>query len=229
MEFNSKDYAHYWHKRLAKEHAAIKETCENSDLIEWKVLKTLTNGLPWAYEITYFVRSIVRIEADQTPIFGDVHKVVVEFPKGYPSKPPKLFCITDVWHPNIKTDNPGKGRICVDSKAIMASINIDYCLVQIFELLSWKIYLGDDNQPPYPESLKAAKWVREFAEPMGIISLEKGICTDERPFFRNSSRTSKEMVDDFEIIDDENWKQNSTDIITQVPETSNDDEVFEID
>ncbi|CAG9317518.1 unnamed protein product [Blepharisma stoltei] len=46
---------------------------------------------------------------EDTAFEGGVFEFVIKFPKKYPSKPPKVFFQTPIFHPNI---HPDSGRVC---------------------------------------------------------------------------------------------------------------------
>ncbi len=170
-------------KRLAKEHLAIEELCNNNDFIEYKVTEReelLKGSPPKAYQIQYNVRSIVGVDLNKNPLLGDLHTVEIRLPKHYPVEPVACYAITDIWHPNIKWDGNYKGRICGNLKDFGKTYSLDLLILRIGQILQYKNYLAD-NVPPYPEEEKVAAWVRDYAEPLEIVDKINGINEDKIP------------------------------------------------
>jgi len=158
-------------QRLAREHELLHELCERSDKVFYEPVERIGTLPPEAYKITYKVRSIVEIDEDDEPIYAYEHKVYIKFPPDYPGPTGKPDCktLTQVWHPNIRFHTEPKGRICVNDKVLGAWHSLDNLVILIGEILQYKNYHAIDTDP-YPEDGTVAKWVREFAEPQGIIS-----------------------------------------------------------
>jgi hypothetical protein len=55
---------------------------------------------------------------------------------------------------------------------------------QMFEMVQYKNYHADESRPPYPLDHEVAKWVRDVAEPRGIVNKDLGIFVDNRPFVK---------------------------------------------
>ncbi len=163
-------------KRLAKEHLAIDELCRNNTFIEYKVVEReelLRGSPPKVYQILYHLTSIVNIDDNRNPIIGNKHTVEIRLPKHYPVEAVSCYAVTDIWHPNIKWDGKYKGRICGNIKDFGKTYSLDMLILRIAQILQFKNYLAE-NVPPYPEEEKAAKWVREYAEPLGILDKFNG-------------------------------------------------------
>lgn len=182
--------------RLAIEYDRVETLANRSSKISFKVLhETRHTKLPDVYEITYKVKSIIGINDKKEPVYGNEHKLKLTLPPRWPASdsPPEYYMLTDTWHPNIKSDEPYKGHVCINSKAISGYEGIDDLVIRIAELLQFKNYLAEDK-PPYPEDPVVAEWVREFAEPKGIISMEKGIAVDDSDLL--------EPVEDTKVFDE---------------------------
>lgn len=168
-------------RRLANEHKLLDDLCENNEIISYEVIGNYSSNLPpTSYLITYNIKTIVNILADQSPVYKEGgHEVKINFPPGYPGSnaPPKCIANTDVWHPNIGFHSPAnKGRICINAKALGAWHTLDMLVLRIGDMLQYKNYFAE-NKDPFPEDAKVAKWVREYAEPRGIIGKNKPIDT----------------------------------------------------
>ncbi len=206
----------FLYKRLAKEHISLAEL--ESDVIDIEILQTRGEWrVPEAYRITYKVNSIVGLGADQQPIYGDTHIADIIFPLNYPIEPPQLKMTTEVWHPNIKSEGKFKGRICGNIKDFGRAYDLYQLVMRIGEILQYKNYHAT-NVAPYPEDIKVAAWVLEYAEPKGIVNKEKGIATDyqeltrrgvelkadeaERPkMFEQQQTTTKPSTETSSILD----------------------------
>lgn len=166
-------------RKLARNHITLHELCERSKKITYSIGKQLKSNPPEGYHITYLLRSIIGIEASKAPIYGDKHEVYIEFPENYPSKEAKLTIkmISEIWHPNVRCHGAHKGRMCVNEKALSASHPLDSIVVMMGEILQYKNYLAE-NVPPFPEDEVVAAWVRDYAEPNGIVDLKRKIYTD---------------------------------------------------
>lgn len=168
----------------AKEHIGLWELKENSDVIDWEVKSTVSAlEIPSVYHVNYKLKTIVGIDKEAQPIYGDQHVLELTIPTRYPLEPASIFMRTEVWHPNIQSEGRFKGKICGN----VGNYGIDYSLRQLVlrvgEILQYKNYLAD-FVPPYPEDPKVAEWVKAYGEPRKIINREEGIFTDEQPLIR---------------------------------------------
>ena len=76
----------------------------HSQVITWQ------RTAPKAYRVTFNVRSVVRVEADDTPVYANRHEVELIFPISYPREKPIIRLVSErVFHPNVFAD----GRICI--------------------------------------------------------------------------------------------------------------------
>ncbi len=165
------------YKRLAREHMSISQL--KSDRIQWRIIKTATHlNIPVLYEVDYHVNSIVGINEDQSPVFGNKHTIEVDFPAKFPLETFKVKTISNVWHPNIKWEGLIKGRVCVNNKSFGRGYDLYWLLLRIGEIIQYKNYLAE-NIPPYPEDAMVAHWVLNYAEPNGIVSMKNKIATDD--------------------------------------------------
>lgn len=168
-------------RRLAQEHIQLYELCERSEHIDYKILRQSGKRPPDKYLIIYRVKSIVGIDADQMPIYGYEHKVSIELPPMYPASDgglPSIFMQTKLWHPNVRWSGTKENYVCADGPSLGAWHKLDDLVVRVGEIIQYKNYLAE-NVLPYPEDEHVAKWVREFAEPKGIISKTKPVDTKE--------------------------------------------------
>jgi len=168
-----------FYKRLAKDHISLSEL--DSSVIKWEINETRSPlNIPCEYLIHYHIKSIIGVNAEQMPIYGNKHTVKIMFPPKYPIDPPELYVVTDVWHPNIKWDGKYKGRICGNTKGFGLGYDLFLLLIRIGEMLQYKQYHAEYT-PPFPEDIHVAKWVLEFAEPKQIVNKKNGVTVDETP------------------------------------------------
>lgn len=165
------------YKRMAKEHLAIAEM--KSDRIKWRVKEKVTHlNIPNKYEVDFFVKSIVGINTDLSPIYSNKHTVEIELPTNFPRDSFKAKTLTNIWHPNIKWEGPTKGRICMNNRKLGKSYDLYWLVLRLGEIIQYKNYWAE-NLPPYPEDAKVAKWILEYAEPRNIINWKKKIAVDD--------------------------------------------------
>lgn len=179
--------------RLAVEHKLIDEICQGNTMINYQCFSPVAGKPPDTYLITYNVRSIIGINPDQSPIYQNGgHQVEIKLPANYPdfNGPPSCKTITDIWHPNIRWHNTPKGRICINSNELGAWHSLDMLIIMIGSMLQYKNYHAL-NIKPYPEDIKVAQWVRNYAEP-SIVNYNLGICVDDRPLI---TKERLELID----------------------------------
>lgn len=172
----------------AKEHAEMWDLQYNSDVISYEVLSTVSHlEIPSTYLVTYKLNSIVGLQADLKPTFGREHKLEITLPTRYPLEPARIFMKSDVWHPNIQSTGRFKGKICGNVDGFGVDYTIRQLVLRVGEMLQFKNYLAD-FRPPYPEDPEAARWVKEVAEPQGIVNRSKGIFCDDQLLLRKERR-----------------------------------------
>lgn len=161
------------YKRLAKDHLSLAEF--EHENIEWEVANTRSpKKIPCEYLIHYNMKTIVGINDDSTPIYGDRHTVNIKFPPNYPIESPLLYMTTKVWHPNIKSEGRYAGRICGNTKGFGMSFDLTMLMMRIAEILEYKNYHAT-HTPPFPEDAKVADWITSYAEPNKIVSKKDGL------------------------------------------------------
>lgn len=168
-------------KRLAREHELIDELCGRSSKISYEIVKQVPGFPPEGYKIIYRdIRSIVGTNPDDSPVYRTHHEAEIIFPPAYPGADgaPRCRMLTDTWHPNIRSKEPAKGRICINSKALGAWHTLDMLTMRIGQMLQYRNYHALDEDP-WPEDAEVARWVREYAEPHGVVDKAKKIYTDD--------------------------------------------------
>lgn len=152
--------------RLLYEWEALEKALKDRKDIILKVLETNPEGLPVRYEVEYLIRCISGVKEDQSPRFHERFKMEITLPERYPQvdAPPAFRFVGDVlpWHPNICYHGEMAGRVCLN----MLSTNTDLAwgVLRIALYLRYELYHAI-QEPPYPEDLKVAYWVRHYGEP----------------------------------------------------------------
>ncbi len=164
--------------RLAKDHISLSEM--KSDVIDFEVIRTTDLSIPVVYHVHYRFKSIVGIDENLQPIFGDHHIAELSLDRPYPLEPCKVYMKSDVWHPNIKWDGRLKGRVCSNVDKLGIAFDLHGLVLWVGEILQYKNYHAK-NEPPYPEDINVAEWVLNFAEPNGIVNKEEEIFIDDTP------------------------------------------------
>ena len=109
------------------------------------------------------------------------YQMMLELPTGYPGvdAPPSLNFLTvdssgqpipHPWHPNIRYFGAFAGKVCIN----MADTYTDllWGVERVASYLRYDTYHAI-MEPPYPEDLKVAAWVRHQGEPNGWIYFEQ--------------------------------------------------------
>ncbi len=170
---------HFVYKRLANEHIDLLEL--DRDNIEIEVLASVSPlKIPAKYKVTYHLTTITGISEDQTPIFGNSHALEITLPRRYPLESAKIYMKTPVWHPNIQYHGKFKGRICGNTQNFGKGYGLRQLVLRIEEILQYKNYHAEHTHP-FPEDAKVAEWIRDFAEPNGIVSKEGGLLVTSTP------------------------------------------------
>ncbi len=155
-------------QRLLNEKRAIEDLCKNSNTISFAVHKPMIGtDIPEIYDITFKLRTFIGINKDNTPIFGNKHIIRIDLSNNYPTFPAAITALTDIWHPNIKYFEPGKGHVCSNQDGI-GNETMFNLLLRLKDILLYRNYWAE-NAPPYPDDLEVASWVREYGEPKGFI------------------------------------------------------------
>jgi ubiquitin-protein ligase len=181
------------------------ERLHRSAVISYEITETVSPlKIPVIYHINYRLRSIVGINDDQQPVYGDYHTMRLEIPPEFPVKPTIPYMITDAWHPNIKSEGLLKGRVCANSVGFGRNFTLAQMVLRVGEILQWKNYLAAFEYP-FPEDPIVAEWVLNFAEPNDIVNLEKGIAVDNTPLLTPRPEPTAEgpAPDDSPIVNEQ--------------------------
>lgn len=164
-------------KRLAREHMKLHELCEHSPRLSYEI-EPRRGRAPEVYHVFMILKSIIGLDEEHNPIYGYEHSLKIDIPAGYPNTArPKCYMETPIWHPNVKWEGKFKGRVCVNTEDLGPLFYLDDLVLRVGKILQYKNYHAENVQP-YPEDERVAQWVRDFAEPKGLINKEKGIYID---------------------------------------------------
>jgi len=174
--------------RLRDEQQRLLDLQNDSDYVRVAAIDELPGRPPERYKITFLCRGISGIDGSQNPIYANKHEVEIYCDEEFPGNVPALRWSTPIWHPNIQHLEPK--NVCVNKGEWMGSTGLDDLCQQMFEMVQYRNYHAQ-NTPPYPLDPEAAKWVREFAEPRGIVDKRRGIFVDERPFYKPKASSAR--------------------------------------
>jgi len=165
------------YRRYAREHIEISKLKSDRIKVRVRDYKDKVLKIPNEYEVDYHITSIVGINEDKSPIYGDKHTIKVVLPENFPITPFKAYALSDIWHPNIKWSGHTKGRICANNRDFGRAYDLRMLILRIGEIIQYKNYLAE-NVPPYPEDAQVAKWILEYAEPNGIVKQKEKFVDD---------------------------------------------------
>lgn len=146
-------------RRLRGDHDLMVELAARSDLISYKASSTRPNLPPERYIVTFKCKSIIGVDRQGNPKYGDHHQVEIYLHNQYPQRWPGMKWLTPIWHPNINHLN---GSVCIDAAWWAASRSLDRLVVMLGEMLQWKNFHDDPTKPPFPWDPEAARWSREY-------------------------------------------------------------------
>ncbi len=146
-------------RRLRGDYELMRELDARSDLISFKSTSTNPNLPPERYIVTFKCKSIISVDRQGNPKFGEHHQVEIYLHNQYPQRWPGMKWLTPIWHPNINHLN---GSVCIDAAWWAASRSLDRLVVMLGEMLQWKNFHDDPTKPPFPWDAEAARWSREF-------------------------------------------------------------------
>src|SRR5512138_2354093 len=146
-------------RRLRGDYELMRELDARSDLISFKAMATNPNLPPERYIITFKCKSIISVDRQGNPQFGEHHQVEIYLHTQYPQRWPGMKWLTPVWHPNINHIN---GTVCIDAAWWTASRSLDRLVLMIGEMVQYKNFHDDPTKPPFPWDPEAARWSREY-------------------------------------------------------------------
>ncbi len=146
-------------RRLRGDHDLMVELAARSDLISYKAFAPHPNLPPERYIVTFKCKSIIGVDRQGNPQYGNHHQVEIYLHNQYPQRWPGMKWMTPIWHPNINHLN---GSVCIDAAWWAASRSLDRLVVMLGEMLQWKNFHDDPTKPPFPWDAEAARWSREY-------------------------------------------------------------------
>jgi len=146
-------------RRLRGDYELMRELDSRSDLISFKASSPNPNLPPERYIVTFKCKSVVGVDRQGNPKFGEHHQVEIYLHNQYPHRWPGMKWLTPIWHPNINHLN---GSVCIDAAWWAASRSLDRLVVMLGEMLQFKNYHDDPTKPPFPWDAEAARWSREY-------------------------------------------------------------------
>jgi ubiquitin-protein ligase len=167
--------------RLKKERRALEKLNAESDYVRVEPQNVLEGSEPEEYKVTFRCRGITGVDASRRPVYGDEHVVHIRCDDEFPSDVPQLQWKTSIWHPNIQHD--GAKGVCVNKAEWLGGMGLDDLVRLMFEMVQYKNYHAEMT-PPYPLDQEAATWVRDYAEPAGVVDKKRNISVDDKPFTR---------------------------------------------
>ena len=175
-------------KRLQNEWQTLEHGLDGRKDISCRVLATNEEGLPNSYCVDYHIHSICGVtNVEQLgiegvvnePLFADHFQMQISLPVNYPqvdAAPVFNFLTCDEqgndiphpWHPNIRYFGAFAGRVCINMADTYSSLL--WAIQRIGAYLRYEVYHAT-IEPPYPEDLQVAAWVRNQGEPNAWIYL----------------------------------------------------------
>ncbi len=146
-------------RRLRGDYELMRELDARSDLISFQASSTNPNLPPERYIVTFKCKSIIAVDRQGNPKYGEHHQVEIYLHNQYPHRWPGMKWLTAIWHPNINHLN---GSVCIDAAWWAASRSLDRLVVMLGEMLQFKNYHDDPTKPPFPWDAEAARWSREY-------------------------------------------------------------------
>ncbi len=146
-------------RRLKADFELMQGLAARSDLISFKSVSNAPNVPPERYIVTFLCKSIVDVDRQGNPKYGNHHQVEIYLHSQYPQRWPGMKWLTPIWHPNINHLN---GSVCIDAAWWTASRSLDRLIIMLGEMLQWKNFHDDPTKPPFPWDAEAARWSREY-------------------------------------------------------------------
>lgn len=146
-------------RRLRADSELMRELASRSDLISYRAESARPSLPPERYIVTFKCKSIIGVDRQGNPKYGEHHQVEIYLHNQYPQRWPGMKWMTPIWHPNINHLN---GTVCIDAAWWTASRSLDRLVVMLGEMLQWKNFHDDPTKPPFPWDPEAARWSREY-------------------------------------------------------------------
>ena len=146
-------------RRLKGDYELMRELDSRSSLITFHA-QSVQKGLPpERYVVKFLCKSVIGLDANENPKYGENHQVEIYLHNQYPQRWPGLKWLTPIWHPNINHIN---GSVCIDAAWWTAARSLDRLVVMLGEMLQYKNFHDDPTKPPFPWDPEAARWSRQY-------------------------------------------------------------------
>ncbi len=158
--------------------------------IDYSIRRSNSSGLPLSYLIEYHLTSICSVEqidrldeqgVVNAPVFHHGFLMSIDLPDAYPcvdASPQFQFLYEDSqgnpiahpWHPNIRYFGNFTGRVCLNMTDTYS--DLIWGVERVAHYLRYDLY-NAVPEPPYPEDVRVAEWVRRQGEPNGWIFFDQ--------------------------------------------------------
>lgn len=166
--------------RLLIEQERLIRLAKRSEFIEIQPIDVQPGWPPEKYVVTFRCKGIAKISDTGAPQSSNFHQVSIYLSRDFPKQEPYLTWLTPIWHPNIEHKEPH--HVCTNNvQNWYANKALDDLVVALGEMIQYKRYHAVWTQP-WPLDAEAAQWVREYAEPNGIVGPNKPY--DDKPILR---------------------------------------------
>ena len=165
-------------RRLLYEWEALRKGLADRNDIRLTVTAADSRGIPTAYQVDYYIKSICGIGAGGRPLFADRFVMELTIPESYPEvvAPPGVRVVRthDVdqlpWHAEIRSHREMAGMVCINR--LNTFTDLVWGVERVADYLRYERYHAK-QEPPYPEDLQVAQWVRQLGEPNGWIYFDQ--------------------------------------------------------
>jgi proteasome lid subunit RPN8/RPN11/ubiquitin-protein ligase len=174
VKINAVELGHVTSKRfgvLAKAYAELINLVKRSKFIKFQSVDIKPYQPPEKYIVTFTCRGIALVNEEGVPQVSDFHQVSIYLDDAYPKQEPHLKWITPIWHPNIDHREPHYVDLS-PTRGWHSNKSLDELVLKLGEMIQYKRYHAEWS-PPWPLDKEAAMWVREYAEPKGILNKDK--------------------------------------------------------
>ena len=153
-------------KRLLNEWQTLQHGLDGRKDISCRVLTTNADGVPDSYLVDYQIRSICGV-TDMAQL-ANYPQVDGEPVMTFLTHDGRGNALPHPWHPNIRYFGSFAGRVCINMADSYTSLL--WAVQRIGAYLRYEVYHAT-MEPPYPEDLQVATWVRDQGEPNGWTAI----------------------------------------------------------
>jgi ubiquitin-protein ligase len=131
-------------RRLRKDYELARQIHDKHGLIQ---IADMLGDPPSRYIIQYACRGIIQVINSQ-PVYGDLHRVLINLTESYPTSLPMMEWLTPIFHPNILPDGQS---VCIGPW--YPAKTLDQVIIMLGEMVQYKNYASHD-----PLFLEASLW-----------------------------------------------------------------------